>query len=124
LRIAAAVDSARFAWGLHGFLRQRLSLPQAEEIVRRRMPTRDANFLSVAERAIFANPASPYRQLLALAGCENGDLQNSVRNKGLEPTLRALRDAGVYITFCPLVLEAHRSTISSPKRKTLRASHD
>lgn len=99
LRIATAVDTARFAWGLHGFLRERLTLPQAEEIVRRRMDTRDVNFLSVVERAIFANPASPYRKLLALAGCEMADLRNLVHSKGVEPALRALRDAGVYVTF-------------------------
>jgi hypothetical protein len=100
LRTAAAwVDSARFAWGLHAFLRGRLSLREAEEIIRRRVETRELHFLSLVERAIFASPRSPYRLLLALAGCEMSDLRDMVRAKGLEPTLRALRDAGVYVTF-------------------------
>ncbi len=90
---------ARFAWGLRGFLRHTISLEEAKAIVRRRMAEREANFLRLVEKGIFGYPRSPYLPLLKLAGCELGDIQNMVRNKGLEDTLRALREAGVYVTF-------------------------
>jgi hypothetical protein len=37
--------------------------------------------------------------LLKLAGCELGDIRTMVRARGVEGTLQALREAGVYITF-------------------------
>lgn len=37
--------------------------------------------------------------LLQLVGYELADLQTMVRDRGLEPTLQALRDAGVYVSF-------------------------
>ncbi len=89
----------RFAWGLRGFLRQRISLEEAQAIVRQRLAERERNFLRLVERGVFGYPRSPYRPLLKLAGCELGDLQHMVRAKGLEGTLRALRGAGVYVTY-------------------------
>jgi len=89
----------RFAWGLRGFLRHMLSLEDAKAIVRRRMVEREANFLRLIERGIFGHPRSPYRALLKLAACELGDIRNMVRARGLEETLRELREAGVYVTF-------------------------
>jgi len=89
----------RFALGLRGFLRRRITLDEARETIRRRMAEREANFLRVVERGIFGYPRSPYLPLLKLAGCELGDIRNMVRTRGLEDTLRALREAGVYITF-------------------------
>ncbi len=90
---------SRFAWGLHGFLRGRITLPQAEEIVRRRLEEREANFLRLVERGVYGHPRSPYLPLLKLAGCEPGDLRQMLRDRGLESTLRALREAGVYVSF-------------------------
>src|SRR5687768_12785846 len=90
---------ARFASGLPGFLRRQLSLPEAEAIVRRRLEAREANFLRLVERGIYGYPRSPYLPLLKHAGCELGDVRTMVRDKGLEGTLRALRAAGVYVSF-------------------------
>ena len=90
---------ARFGWGLRGFLRHTITLEEAKAIVRRRMEERETNFLRLVERGIFGYPRSPYLPLLKLAQVELGDIQNMVRDKGLEDTLRALREAGVYITF-------------------------
>jgi hypothetical protein len=89
----------RFAWGLRGFLRQTITLDEAEAIVRRRMAEREASFLRLVERGIFGYARSPYLPLLKLADCELGDIQNMVKDKGLEDTLKALREAGVYVTF-------------------------
>lgn len=89
----------RFALGLRSFLRQKLSLEEAKEMVRRRMADREENFLRFIERGIFGYSHSPYRPLLKLAGCELEDIRKMVRANGLEATLRALRDSGVYIKF-------------------------
>jgi hypothetical protein len=90
---------ARFAWGLRGFLRHTITLEEAKAIVRQRMEERESNFLRLVEKGIFGYPRSPYLPLLKLAQVELGDIQNMVRDKGLEDTLRALREAGVYVTF-------------------------
>jgi hypothetical protein len=89
----------RFAWGLRGFLRHTITLEEAKAIVRQRMAERETNFLRLIEKGIFGYQRSPYLPLLKLAQVELGDIQNMVRAKGLEDTLRALREAGVYITF-------------------------
>lgn len=89
----------RFMVGLPTFLRQPLTLDDAMASIRGALANREANFLRIARRGIYDNPRSPYRPLLALAGCEFGDLELSVRNRGLEPTLERLRSEGVYVTF-------------------------
>jgi len=94
-----AAGFSRLAWDLKAFLRQRLSPDAARATLRSRLARRDANFLEMVDRRIVAVPASPYRPLLALAGCEPGDLEHLVRTRGLEATLRQLRAEGVYVTF-------------------------
>ena len=89
----------RYISGLRSYLRQRISPADAQAIIQRRMAERDINFLRFMERGIFGYPKSPYRPLLELAGCELGDIRSMVRTRGLEATLRELREAGVYITF-------------------------
>jgi hypothetical protein len=81
------------------FAQHTMTLDEAERIVRERMENREERFLRIAERCIYGYPASPYLPLLEMAGCELGDLQQIVRHRGLEATLRALREAGVYVTF-------------------------
>ncbi|HET9333421.1 MAG TPA: hypothetical protein VFQ21_07550 [Gemmatimonadota bacterium] len=81
------------------FLRQRVTLEEARDLLRRRLDEREANFLDLAERGIYGYPASPYLPLLRAAGCELGDLRSLVRTRGLEGALFSLRDAGVYVTF-------------------------
>jgi len=89
----------RFALGLCHFLRHRISLEEAKKIVQKRMQEREDNFARLLERGIYGYPRSPYLRLLKLAQCELGDIQRMVQVKGLEDTLRALRDAGVYVSF-------------------------
>lgn len=89
----------RFLTGLPGFLRDPMTPGQAAAIVAERLANRERNFLAVVERGVVQNPRSPYRQLLAEARCEFGDLEQMVRQQGLETTLRHLHDAGVYLTF-------------------------
>jgi len=89
----------RFIVGLPGFLRRRITVDEAKAAVREGLANRNANFLRIARRGIYDNPGSPYRALLRMAGCEFGDLEASVRDHGLEPTLVRLRTEGVYVTF-------------------------
>jgi hypothetical protein len=90
---------SRFAWGLRGYLRHTISLDEAKAIIRKRMAERETNFLRLVKKGIFGYPKSPYIPLLKLARCEMGDIEKMVRDKGLEGTLRALREAGVYVSF-------------------------
>ncbi len=89
----------RFAWGLRSFLKHTLTLEEAKAIVKQRMAERETNFLRLMKKGIFGYSNSPYLPLLKLAQCEMGDIENMVRDKGLEGTLLALREAGVYISF-------------------------
>jgi hypothetical protein len=90
---------AQFPFSLRRFLRYRLTLDEARATIRRRMEQREANFLHSVERSIYGNPGSPYLPLLKMAGCEMGDVQRLVGQRGLENALRQLREAGVYVTF-------------------------
>jgi hypothetical protein len=80
-------------------LRQPVGLEEARATLRSRLARREADFLALAQRTIFANPLSPYRRLLALAGCDEGDLTRLVRNDGLESALGTLWRHGVYLTI-------------------------
>jgi hypothetical protein len=89
----------RFLGALPDFMRRRMTLDEAHAIFHDRMARRADNFLSVARDAVFAHDGSPYRALFDVAGCTFADLEQGVYDNGLEPTLEALRDAGVYVTF-------------------------
>ncbi|MCL4819549.1 MAG: hypothetical protein KJ067_10420 [Vicinamibacteria bacterium] len=90
---------ARFATGFPALLRYRVTAEEAHAELRRRLATREEAFLRVVERGVFGHPASPYRRLFAHAGCTMGDLDQSVRSRGLEAALRQLREAGVYVAY-------------------------
>lgn len=90
---------ARYAVGLPQFLRNPISLADAEALIRRGMEQREENFLKLIERGVFGFPKSPYARLLRLARCEMGDLRQMVHRQGLSSTLLLLREAGVYVTF-------------------------
>jgi hypothetical protein len=90
---------SRFAWGLRSFLRHTLTLEEAKAILQKRMAEREENFLRLVRKGIFGYSNSPYLPLLKLAQCEMGDIEKMIRDKGLEGTLMALREAGVYISF-------------------------
>jgi len=89
----------RFLHGLPSFLRRRMSLEEAKEILRDRMAERDESFLRMVREGVFTRPDGPYRTLFDLAGCSYADLERAVRQDGLEPTLTALERDGVYVTF-------------------------
>ena len=66
--------------------------------IRRRLASREKDFLALAARFIYGQPASPYQKLLRLAGCELGDLERLVHQEGLEGALGELLRHDVYLT--------------------------
>ena len=83
---------------LPAYLRKPLTIAESRAVLRRRLERREADFLDLARRTIFANPASPYRALMQHAGCGYEDIEQLVRQEGVEGALRKLFDAGVYLT--------------------------
>jgi hypothetical protein len=85
--------------GLKRLARERITLDQAREFIRRGLESREENFLLLLERGVFGYPKSPYLPLMRQAGCELGDIRNMLKAQGLEATLFNLRKEGVYIGF-------------------------
>src|SRR5215468_7418676 len=80
------------------FLREQITLPQAEEGIKRLLDTRAERFLELAGSQIYRRRESPYLGLLKHAGCEFSDLEAGVNRNGLEHTLAKLAGEGVYLT--------------------------
>jgi hypothetical protein len=89
----------RFLSGLGPYLRKRVTLDDARTSMAQRLAGREAMLLRMAERGFFGHRQSPYREVLELAGCTYADFRELVRTRGIEATLRMLREAGVYFTF-------------------------
>jgi len=71
--------------------------PDPGATIARAMRNRNPNFLTLV-RPVFADSAHPYAQLFKIAGCAYADLESEVNRNGLETTLRALSNEGVYLT--------------------------
>src|SRR5262245_23968894 len=80
------------------FFRRQLTIGQARSLLMRALENREERFLEVAREEIYGQAASPYLELLNLAGCEYGDLRAGVLKNGLEATLQQLAADGVYFT--------------------------
>ncbi|MGH7178229.1 MAG: hypothetical protein ACREJC_12685 [Tepidisphaeraceae bacterium] len=89
---------ARLLAGLPRFLRNPFSLSEARQTLDKRLANRNDRFLALVDRVIYRQPASVYRQLLSVAGCELADLRDLVARNGVEETLRTLYRGGVYLT--------------------------
>ena len=96
-------DDAKYALGaiydLAGFFAGRPTEREAFNIVRRRLQTRETQFLRLAKNLIYEIPWSPYHFLLKAAGLDYVDLEVLVREQGLEGSLKTLADAGVRLSF-------------------------
>jgi hypothetical protein len=97
LALEDIASCARLLCGLPVFLRQRMGPEQARRVLRQRLERREADFLALVRRAVYANDPSPYRSLLELSGCEYGDLEQLLGREGVEGTLRSLYQR-VYIS--------------------------
>lgn len=96
---SAALGFARYTGGLPGFVRDPITLAQAETRIREGMASREAAFIAMLRRSVFSHAASPYRALFRATGCELGDVRRLVQQNGVEATLERLRDAGVSVSF-------------------------
>ena len=90
---------AHLAVRLPGYLYRTIDLEGGSALIRRRIEEREASFLELAQRAIYAQPDSPYRALLEHAGCEPGDLVRLVQHEGVDGALLELLGKGVYLTI-------------------------
>ena len=89
----------RFLAGLPAFLGKRMTYAEAAAVIRARAARRQSGFLALLRWGVLENPRSPYRALMELAGVSYADVEQQVASDGIEGTLRALRAAGVYVTF-------------------------
>jgi len=90
---------ARLGRALPGFLRRPLGPEDARSRLLGHLATREQRFFVQLDDAVYGYARSPYRRLLALAGCERGDVARLVAQEGLDGALRVLADRGVYVTF-------------------------
>ena len=89
--------TARYAWGLNGYLRHTLTPAECRRMLENQLESREQSFLSIVERGVYSNPKSPYLKLLRHVGVEYGDLAGLVRQYGVEGSLERLYDLGIYI---------------------------
>ena len=96
--LGALLSGADLVGRLPGFLRRPLDVDESLASLRRQQAGREGRLLEKLRHAVFARPESPYGQLFAWAGCEEGDVQKLLASEGVEGTLRQLLRAGVYVT--------------------------
>lgn len=95
------IEEVPYALGLAGrlpgHLRRPLRPEQARAEVERRLAERERRVLALLAEAL-SRPCAPYGRLLRRAGCELGDLERLVGERGAEGALGELARAGVYLT--------------------------
>lgn len=92
------IVATRFFCQLPSSLRNSMTLEGAKAILARRLANRESDFLSIARRIIYSSFDNPYRRLLDTAGCEYQDVEELVKQNGLEGALQVLFRKGVYLT--------------------------
>jgi hypothetical protein len=93
------MTGARFLWSLRGYVRDTLTLPEAEAQIRAQLRQRESSFLQVMRQGVFDHEPSPYRKLMAHCGISYQDVAGWVQQCGVQGALGALYDAGVYLTL-------------------------
>ena len=71
---------------------------RALPLLQKRLAERETALLGLVRNLIFEQPSGPYRDLMAVAGIECGDVEHLVTDLGVEGALEALQRAGVYLT--------------------------
>src|SRR5262245_43423441 len=89
----------RFATAFNDFLNTTLTVDEARSRVLRLLRAREENFLRVIKGAVFDHPGSPYLALCRHARIQFGDVEQLVKQDGLEATLERLERAGVFVTI-------------------------
>ena len=89
----------RFVKELGGFLREPVDFDRDLERVERQLAVRERAFLTILDRAVFKQAASPYLFLMNEAGINPDDVEELVRKEGVEGTLGVLFRAGVRVSL-------------------------
>ncbi len=92
------VVGTRLVWRLPAFFRDSITPAHARAVLAGWLARREPDLLALVKRSVFEDPGSPYRPLLAWAGCQYGDVERLVECEGVEGALRALFRAGIYLT--------------------------
>jgi hypothetical protein len=71
--------------------------PDPEGTIRSHMENREKHFLAIT-RKVLSDAGHPYARMFRIAGCTLADAEASVARRGVEDTLQALLEAGVYLT--------------------------
>lgn len=90
---------SRFAFAVRGVLAETVSVDDSVRAIETGVRLRRERFLQMLERAVYPNPRSPYRALLAAAGCGPGDVERLVSAEGLDEALAVLARAGVRVSY-------------------------
>jgi hypothetical protein len=92
----------RFVEGFRRFAKQKMTPDEAIELakssIKKRVATREDNFLNFVEKGVFEYSRSPYLKLLEPKKILFNDLKNWVAKDGIESCLRLLESEGVYFT--------------------------
>jgi hypothetical protein len=92
----------RFIDGFRKFTKTRMEPEEAASLARssikKRVETREENFLNFVEKGVFQYSRSPYLNLLGPKHIQFNDLKNWVARDGIEGSLRRLENEGVYFT--------------------------
>lgn len=93
------VAGIRFAAGLPGFFRNRVTPALARKDLEARLKHRKDDFLRFVRETIYRNPNSPYLKLLRQADFQFDDLHALVVKEGVQGSLKAMYHEGVYLTL-------------------------
>jgi hypothetical protein len=92
-----AASYARMAWGIRAMVRLRLPDPP-QAALRAQLENRATRFLDTLRTVVFADANHPYYRMFEEARCNFEDVSQMVQRRGLQPSLEALRQAGVWLS--------------------------
>jgi hypothetical protein len=95
--LSDAAAAASLCVGLPGYLRQQVDVETARREVAGRLAARPSLLLAAIQRQA-ARPG-PYARLLRHAGLTFGDAERLIAQEGVEGALRAIAQAGVYLSL-------------------------
>lgn len=98
-RVPDLFAAPRIARSLTSLLYAPQTIDGAKGMIRARLATRDGLFLRMVKDTIWPYPRSPYRRLLEWSRWSFERLEESVRHRGLDETLRTLMGDGVYLSL-------------------------
>ncbi len=98
-RVPDLLASPRIVRNLTSLLYRPQTIDGAKALIRARLAARSVLFLKMVKETIWPYPHNPYRRLLQWSGWSIERLEESVKQRGLEATLRVLMDDGVYLNF-------------------------